>query len=290
MMSDMSDAPLHALHDRSIGAIIAEARKLTPQQVEQVLRYQRDHGIRFGEAAIALGMASTEDVLGALSEQFHYPYAPNERSNRSPELVTLFQPFSSQAESFRAVRSQLLARLYREGAPRRPLAVVSPDTLDGKSYFAANLAVTLAQLGGRTLLVDADMRAPRQHSIFDVSNQSGLSSILLGRSEERMIQPIRDVPSLLLLPLGVIPPNPVELLERPAFGLLLRELARKFDHVVVDTAAFSRGPDASIVAFRCGAALAIARRNASRIAELRDLSDLLSSGTAELVGAVVNEF
>jgi protein-tyrosine kinase len=75
-----------------------------------------------------------------------------------------------QAESFRAMRSQLMMRLFPEGhepAPR--LAVVSPDTGDGKTFFAANLAVTLAQLGGRTLLVDADMRGPRQHEVFGIT-------------------------------------------------------------------------------------------------------------------------
>ncbi|GHC79706.1 hypothetical protein GCM10007320_20810 [Pseudorhodoferax aquiterrae] len=289
-MSDLSDTPGNMLRDRSIGAIIAEARNLSADQVERVLRHQRDHGIRFGEAAIALGFASPDDVLEALSQQFHYPYSPNERGNRSAELVTLFQPFSRESESFRAIRSQLLSRLYREGMPRRPLAVISPDSMDGKSYFAANLAVTLAQLEGKTLLIDADMRSPRQHTIFDIPNQSGLSSILLGRKEERVIQAVHGVPGLLILPLGAIPPNPVELLERPAFGLLLKELGRKFDHIVLDTSAFSRGADASIVAMRCGAALAVARKSASRMNDLQDLSSIVAGGATELIGAVVNEF
>lgn len=290
-MADFRDSTAaNPLHDRSIGAIIAETRNLSADQVERVLQYQREKGIRFGEAAIALGLASADDVLGALSQQFHYPYSPSERGNRSPELVALSQPFSPQAEAFRAVRSQLMARLYRDGEPRRALAVISPDSMDGKSYFAANLAVTLAQLGGRTLLVDADMRSPRQHEIFNVTNQTGLSSILSGRSEDRVIQQIEGVPSLFLLPLGAIPPNPVELLERPAFGLLLRELVNKFDHVVVDTSAASRGSDASIVAFRCGAALALARKNESRVADLQELSKMLGGGTTNLVGVIVNEF
>ena len=117
------------VHDRSIGAIIAETRNLSADQVERVLQYQRERGIRFGEAAVALGYANAEDVLEALSKQFHYPYAPNERKTRSPELVALNQPFSSQSEVFRGIRSQITMRLYREGEPRRALAVISPDTV-----------------------------------------------------------------------------------------------------------------------------------------------------------------
>jgi len=84
-----------ALRDRSIGAILAELRGLTGAQIEQVLAYQRERRIRFGEAAVALGFVSADDVLQALSQQFHYPYAP--KRTGSPELVTLTQPFSAQA-------------------------------------------------------------------------------------------------------------------------------------------------------------------------------------------------
>ena len=135
--------------DRSIGSIIAETRNLTADQVEKVLAFQKTKGIRFGEAAIALGYASTDDVLFALSQQFHYPYAAADQRKANPELVALNQPFGVQAESFRAIRSQIMMRLFNEGQERRAIAVVSPDSGDGKTFFAANLAVTLAQLGGR---------------------------------------------------------------------------------------------------------------------------------------------
>src|SRR3982751_3581391 len=75
------------LHDRSIGDIIADLKNLSSQQVETVLAYQRQHRLRFGEAAVALGFASDDDVLYALSQQFHYPYAPEERRDLSRELV-----------------------------------------------------------------------------------------------------------------------------------------------------------------------------------------------------------
>jgi len=276
--------------DRSIGSIIAETRNLTADQVERVLQYQREKGIRFGEAAIALGFANADDVLFALSQQFHYPYAPEERRKASPELVALNQPFSVQAEAFRAIRSQIMMRLFNEGQERRAIAVVSPDSKDGKTFFSANLAVTLGQLGGRTLLVDADLRGPRQHEVFNIENTAGLSGILSGRAEAKVIQQVPGVPSLFLLPLGITPPNPLELVERPAFGLLVRELLAKFDHVVVDTPAAIYGSDGAVIAARCGAALVIARKDQSRMANLEELVANLSESPTKLAGIVVNEF
>jgi len=279
------------VHDRSIGAIISETRNLSAEQVEQILAHQRNKGIRFGEAAIALGFASTDDVLFALAQQFHYPYAPEERRKASPELVTLNQPFSLQAESFRAIRSQMMMRVFVDGESARPaLAVVSPDSGDGKTYFAANLAVALAQLGGRTLLVDADMRGPRQHEVFNLSNNAGLSGILSGRAESQVVQQVPGVPSLFVLPVGITPPNPVELVERPAFGLLIRELTSKFDHVIVDTPAMMYGSDATVIAARCGSAIVIARKNESRLGALQDLVAMLSGTPAKLAGVIMNEF
>jgi chain length determinant protein tyrosine kinase EpsG len=275
---------------RSIGSIISETRHLGAEQVEKILKHQREKGIRFGEAAISLGYASTDDVMYALSQQFHYPYAAQSQRLANPELVALNKPFGVQAESFRAIRSQIIMRLFNEGQQRRAIAVVSPDSGDGKTFFAANLAVTLAQLGGRTLLVDADLRGPRQHEVFGIPNSAGLSGILSGRAESKVIQQVPGVPSLFVLPVGIKPPNPLELVERPAFGLLIRELLSKFDHVVVDTPAAMYGSDSAVIAARCGAALVVARKNKARVASLQEMVASIGESPAKLVGVIVNEF
>jgi chain length determinant protein tyrosine kinase EpsG len=278
------------LHDRPIGDLIRDARNLSAAEVEKVLSYQREHGVRFGEAAVTLGLASPDDVLNALAQQFHYPLATAERRIASPELVTLLQPFSVQAEAIRAVRSQVTMRLAKPDAVRQALAVISPASGDGKTYFAANLAVALAQLGGRTLIVDADLRGPRQHEVFKVSNAAGLSSLLSGRSETQVIQPVEGVAGLFVLPCGPVPPNPLELIERPAFGLLVRELTSKFDHVVIDTAAAALGSDACVVAAKCGAALVLTRKHENKVSALQDLVASMAGSSVQLLGAVVNEF
>ena len=278
------------LLDRSMGDILSELRNLTTEQVENVLSYQREKGVRFGEAAVALGLASRDDVLFALSQQFHYPYAPEERHPVSAELVALREPFSARAEACRALRSHVMMRLFNETEVRRAVAIISPDAGDGKTYCSANLAVCLAQLGGRTLLVDADMRGPRQHEVFGLNNRAGLSGILSGRSDSQVIQQVPGVASLFVLPVGITPPNPLELVERPAFGLLMRELASKFDHVVVDTPAAIHGADASVIAARCGAALIIARKNASRVAWLQEMVASFDGMPSRVAGVVMNEY
>ncbi|WP_082680348.1 polysaccharide biosynthesis tyrosine autokinase [Paucibacter sp. KCTC 42545] len=281
-----------ASQGRTIGDIIRDARSLSAAEVEKVLAYQREKGVRFGEAAVALGLASEDDVLSALAKQFHYPMASAERKLSSPELVTLNQPFSVQAEAIRAARSQVTMRLH--GATQdqtcSAVAIISPEHGDGKTYFAANLAVSLAQLGGRTLLVDADLRSPRQHEVFCVSNAAGLSNVLSGRAEAQVIQAVEGVAGLFVLPGGSIPPNPLELIERPAYALLMRELCSKFDNVIVDTAAASNGADACVVAAKCGSAIVIARKNTCKYESLQDLIASLAGSSVNILGAVMNEY
>jgi Mrp family chromosome partitioning ATPase len=93
-----------------------------------------------------------------------------------------------------------------------------------------------------------------------------------------------------VLPVGITPPNPLELVERPAFGLLIRELLSKFDHVVIDSPAAVFGSDAAVIAAKAGAALVIARRGRSRMGALQDLVAMLSETPAKLAGVIMNEY
>jgi protein-tyrosine kinase len=290
--SSMNADDVHSTldQDRSIGDIIRETKSMTQDQVNQILEYQRANNLRFGESAVKLGLVSDSDIVFALSQQFNYPYAPESRRANHRELVAAAQPFGKQAEAFRAIRSQLMMRIFSPQEPKRALAVTSPEGGDGKTFLVANLGVVLAQLGGRTLIVDANLRNPRLHELFDLPNTSGLTGILSGRQEENVIYQAPDIPSLFVMPVGVIPPNPLELLERPAFRLLMSELLRKFDHVVVDTPASSLGSDALVIAARSGAAMTLARKNKTRVKQLHDLVGQLSETTAKLTGVIVNEF
>lgn len=278
-------------NDKSIGDIIRQAHNLSSDQVGQVLAYQREHGVKFGEAAVALGLIKREDVLWALSQQFRYAYSADGSENISPELVVASRPFGDEAESFRDIRSHLISGVFSPTETKRALAIVSPNVGDGKSFFAANLAVGFSQLGGRTLLVDADMRTPRQQEIFGIDNAtSGLSSVLSGRAESNVIRPVDELPSLYVMPVGIVPPNPLELVQGPAFGLLMSELLLKFDYVVVDTPAAVHGSDARVIASKCGAALLVGRRGGSQINASKALVDAMAKMQVRIAGAVMNEY
>ena len=276
------------VRDLALGEIFRETRKLDADQIEAILAHQREHGVLFGEAAVALKLVEDSDVLWALSRQFHYPYALEGRKQFNAELITATTPFSNVSETFRSIRSQLIRRLAQD-TERRALAVVSADADDGKTFVAANLAIAFSQLGRRTLLIDADMRSPRLHKVFGIDNSRGLSSILSGRLSARVLTPVTDLPSLFVLPVGVAPPNPLELLESPAFGLLIRELLGKFDHVIVDSPSAITGADAGVIAARCGAFLSVARQGRTRMDSMFELVQSLRDSSTQSLGFVLNE-
>lgn len=280
-----SEANPAVIPDKQIGDIIREAHNLSADQVEQVLAHQKQSGLKFGEAAIALGLLQRDQVLWALSQQFQYSYS--QEPNLMPELVVANKPFSEHAEVFRDLRSQLLANQSKQ---RSAIAVISSDIGDGKSYFAANLAVAFSQLGGRTLLVDADMRTPRQQDVFQIQANSGLSSVLAGRSVASVIKPAENLPNLYLLPVGVTPPNPTELVQRPVLGLLLKDLLERFDYVIVDTPAAIHGADAKVIAATCGQALIVGRQGRSRLSAIKTLSDSVQRMGANVLGIVMNQY
>ena len=278
-----------AVLDRAIGNILVKGGRMTQDQVTDVLKRQAEHGTHFGDAAVALKFVSNDDVFWALSQQFHFPLVPHRGNDLHDDLVAAIDPFSEHAELFREVRTNLLHGALHPDLPKRALAIISPNIGDGKSFVTANLAVTFSQLGGRTLLVDADMRTPRQHEIFKISGHHGLSHLLSGRRETNVIEQITNLPSLFVLPAGAVPPNPLELVQRPAFPLLLAELLTKFDYVVVDTPAAQHGADARVVAGRC-AALAVGRVGKTKIPAMEALLKSMGKTTVRSAGVLMNEY
>ncbi len=283
----LSPLPVDPL-DSSMGALLVDAGKLTLEGSERALRMQKDLGIRFGEAAVRLGLVSEDDVQEALARQFAYPYLPKGQANLSPRLVAAYEPFSPQVESLRAIRSQLMLRWFARG--HRALAVLGADPDDGAALFAANLAVVFSQLGEQTLLVDANLRAPRQHDVFGLRARQGLSDLLAGRADLDVVLRLGGFVDLSVLPAGTLPPNPQELLSRDTFRTLDASLASRYDVVVYDLAPFGAGADALAVAARAGGVLLAVRKDHTRVAQLARMSEQLAEAGAEVVGAVVMEF
>jgi chain length determinant protein tyrosine kinase EpsG len=277
-----------AAAESRIGALLLDAGKLTPEDAERVLRLQKELGIRFGDAAMRLGLISEADVQQVLARQFAYPYVLKGESALSPQLVAAFEPFSPQVEALRAIRSQLMLRWFAHG--RRALAIVGADPADGASIFASNLAVVFSQLGEQTLLVDANLRSPRQQEAFALKPHQGLSDMLAGRAGLDVIARVPAFVDLSVLPSGTLPPNPLELLCRAGFRNLNAELESRYDVVLYDVPPFASGVDAMAVAVRAGGALLVARKNHTRMAAVAHMAAQLGELGAEVVGSVVVDF
>jgi len=204
------------------------------------------------------------------------------------DVIAAYMPQSDAVEPLRALRSQIILRWFNS-ASRRVLAISSAERGEGRSWLAANLATMFAQLGERTLLIDADMRHARQHRMFNIDNSVGLSALLTGRAGREIARRIHPQLRLFVLPAGIIPPNPQELLARPVFDVILDHFAAQFSLVILDTPAASETADAQILAANAGNAVMIARRNCTSQAKLAAAMQMFTDTGVNVIGSVINE-
>ena len=227
-----------------------------------MLKRQRELGWRFGEAAIELNLITDSGSARSARQAVRVPVPgrrPRRRERRSwspPGIRSI-----RWSKSCARVRTQLLIRWFNPAAGRRTLAIASPGAREGRSFIAANLAVSFSQLGQRTLLIDADFRSPRQQGIFNIADRFGLSSVLSGRADLSVAAPVAGLTGLAVLPAGPVPPNPLELLSRPSFAALLAKAQAEYDVVLIDTPPACEYADAQSVAFRAGDVLLVSRRD-----------------------------
>jgi capsular exopolysaccharide synthesis family protein len=203
-----------------------------------------------------------------------------------PMLCAFHAPKSTRAEAFRGIRTALYFSTH--GSGHQVIQVTSPHAADGKSTLAANLAVSIAQSGKRTVLIDADFRRPRVHKLFHVSSEVGLASAIRGDCDLSAAIQMSGVPGLWILPCGPRPSNPAELLTSPRFQEMLQEIRSKFDFVIVDTPPVLVVTDPCVVAPRVdGVVLALRlARNVRPSAERA--RDVFASLGANVLGVVVN--
>jgi receptor protein-tyrosine kinase len=275
---------------RHIGAILVDEGKLTPTDAEQVLARQRELGWRFGEAAIELNLITDADLRQALAKQYEFPYLASGPEGVSKELIAAWDPFHPVVEELRAVRTQLLIRWYNPDAGRRTLVITSPGAREGRSFIAANLAVVFSQMGLRTLLIDADFRAPRQQAIFNVSDRFGLSSALSGRADLSAAAPVTGLAGLAVLPAGPLPPNPLELLSRGAFPALLAKAQSEYDLILIDTPPVNEYADAQSILHRAGDALMVTRKDQTLLSDTERAARDLSDASGRIVGTLMNAY
>lgn len=203
-----------------------------------------------------------------------------------PGLITHYLPRSFHAEAFRGLRTALTFSMHSED--QKVIQLTSPNKSDGKSTVIANLAVSLANSGKKVLLIDADMRRPRQHKIFGYGKVEGLSELLSRSTEPSDLVLSTSVDSLHLLPAGNVPANPAELLSTVRFSEMLFLFRDQYDYVLVDTPPLLSVTDPSIVsAYVDGICLVINLTKHARTEALRS-REILSALGANLLGVVVN--
>lgn len=271
----------------TMGRILLDQGKITAQDAERILRLQKEQSLRFGEAAIQLGLISQSDMQQALARQFDYPYLAAGEGGYSQALVAAYAPFSHQVESLRALRSQLMLRWFTAG--NKALAMVGTNAGDGASYLAANLAVVFSQLGERTLLIDANLRSPGVSTLFNLGGRMGLSDVLADRADLSSVVRIPAFVDLSVLPAGTTPPNPAELLSRGSLVDMLANLGESYDVILLDTPPASDSADFQTVAARAKGAVVTVRKNHTRLNDVAGVKAMLGAAGAEVVGAVVNE-
>lgn len=204
-----------------------------------------------------------------------------------PEFVVA-NPASADARAFGQLRAKLLLGPWGE-APHRALAVVSTDEGDGRSYVCANLAASISQMGRRTLLVDADLRRPRQHELFQADNGHGLSTCLMGLEPADCTHRVPGFPFLSVVPAGPTPDNPLEQIHSPAFATWMQHAMRDYDFVIVDTPSANDNMEALAIASIARHALVIGRNGQSRVRSVQSLLESLGHAGVHVTGIVMND-
>ncbi|MGQ9681006.1 MAG: CpsD/CapB family tyrosine-protein kinase [Anaerolineae bacterium] len=202
-------------------------------------------------------------------------------------LVTISDPDSPASEAYRALRTNLaFAGLDK---PLRTLMVTSPGAEEGKSTVLANLGVSLAQGEQRVLIIDADLRQPSQHILFGLSNDEGLTSMLIN-ADAAARPPVREttVPGLRVLTSGPLPPRPADLLGSKRMMDVLARLKEEADLLLFDSPPINAMADAAILATKVDGVLLVVRERRTRREAVMEARDRLNRVHAPLLGAVLN--
>ncbi|MFQ5883319.1 MAG: SPOR domain-containing protein [Candidatus Methylomirabilales bacterium] len=247
-----------------------------------------------------LGAIPHLDVNAELSEDVGEAVTLDEETrNKYSFLISLFIPRARAAEAFRVLRTNLLFSNLQHDS--QTIMVTSTAQMEGKTTVAINLAITLAQLGKKTLLVEADLRNPFVHHAFGIPKEPGLAEVVLGTASldevtlgfadlmlgKAGVERLVDSPGfdkLFLLPSGYQPPNPSELLSSPGLEAFLAEARQRYDYVILDSTPILPVADSTVLGSRVDGTLAVVQVGRVPRAALRRAKVLLESAKARLVG------
>ncbi len=296
--------------DKEMRSVLISHFKLTPDTVDKIYAEMQLSDMSFTDVALRLGYVSPEQITEALlrtrgglaqneagliesvirrvSSDRRVVVRHGEDVKPGEQLILAHDPYNPRSERIRALRTELL--LLNEGTRGANIVpVMSPCSGEGRSQLAAELAISFAQLGRRTLLVDADMRKPKQHVLFATSNDNGLSRAI-SAGEKPFFHPVVGLPLMHLLTAGPIPPNPLELLSDGRFEKLLSEWRNTYEFIVLDTPPVSLCADGMAVATLAARVLLVSRAQHTSYKTTRDMLRRLETTQSNILGAVLNHF
>lgn len=202
-------------------------------------------------------------------------------------LVTHLKPKSPVSEAYRTLRTNIL--FSAPDNPKHVIMMTSTGPREGKSTSVANLAITFAQMGTKTLLIDADLRRPMLNKLFQLEKEPGLTNVLVGGEElQNVVKDIADVPNLSVLTCGVIPPNPAELLGSTFMRNLLDHARQTYDIILIDTPPIIAVTDPSVLARIVDGVVMVVRIGSTQRGAAVMASEQLRRVEAPIIGVVLN--
>lgn len=233
------------------------------------------------------GKDDLERATGGLPVVGLIPFVSGWKPKDGPRTVSITEPSSPVSEAYRTLRTSV--QFMGLDRPIRTLQVTSPNASEGKTTTLANLGVALARAGQRVVVVCCDLRRPRIHEFYGLTNEVGFTSVLLGDVPlAAALQPVPDVDRLFLLASGPLPPNPSELLASPRAAELFAELQGEFSMVLIDSPPVLPVTDAAVLSHRVDATLLVATAGVTTRREAARSLELLRQVDAPLVGTVLN--
>jgi polysaccharide biosynthesis transport protein len=202
-----------------------------------------------------------------------------------PKLAVLEHPQSLTSAAYRMLQSNL--KFLNPDRTVKSIVVTSSISKEGKSTVSANLAATLAQMGHRVLLVDADFYRPVQHRLWQLSETAGLSNVIMSQLDIRKaLQRVQE--NLDVLPAGTIPPNPLALIDSKRMEILMQEFAKRYDYVIYDTPPLVLASDVISLGKKADGVMLVVRPSVIDLPSATEAKHLLAQSNLEVLGIVTN--
>ena len=298
------------MHERDLAVAIINQLNLSADTVQKIRESMQQTGISFTDAAIALGLMTTEqlhDIIVAQqrSERDNVSMVesamrkmslrrsfvatePQGHAAASKRLIIAHDAYSPRSEKIRGLRTELQLR-FGTTTQGTIFAIVSAGPSEGRSQLAAELAIAFAQLDRRTLLVDMDFRSPQQHLLYSANNDAGLSQAISGDGDPYIFA-VEGFPKLNVMTTGPLPKNPLEVLSAPTLENLIKGWRANYDYIICDTPPVTPYADALAISRLVSRVLLVTRAQHTQHADVREMLRRLTATNTEILGSVINNF